>query len=776
MGGKASVIFVIGFATIFALIAFRMREVESRAVDNMSNYIEITNSHNVALAGIQVGLGRLAHETKLREKLEEAMNEPGQLSEVTLAEDKFESGPYAGAYYKVTVRGLDAGDSRLRLQAVSEYPIFRLGGAEMLKDTVVIELDRLKIDDFKILGLMLGFGGADDTWVTGDKMTGRIHFNGRLTVSGSPIFNSKVTVSKGFSPPVGIGTNKAILLDGYEEGVKQIALPAATDLYNDLEQCKDHEISTPMSLEFMAGDPTVNGDGVILARSGLHMFGRGVFRTTNTGSVWRQIDGAGSLTDGNVVALTFRTVSGTDYLFAGTQNNGAFRSTNLGVTWEKVNTGLTNLNVRAFLTTASEVYAGTGGGVFRSTNWGTSWTAVNTGLLNTDVSCLAFKAVSGVDYLFAGTMGGGVFVSTNSGSSWTSVSAGLGTLDVRSLAVATTTNDRIYAGTRGFGVYEAPISLAPAWLSMNTGLTNLTVLSLTHTRTTSPSKDYLIAGTPSGIFRMIDFGGNWSAQNSGLGSLNIRSSHAVGSDVIVGTAEGMYLGSAAPSSISWNAKNESLKNRNIRAVFMRSANQWFAGTYSDTLMINDETAFPNGVIYSTADLSVRGRVDTRDRGPKTYGVSIGTSAQIYLAGDILYERDPRDTTSDDMLGLVALNDIVVYNDAGNTPNDYLSKTAWTIHAIMCSLEGTMKATVGSSPTPSFTGILSTLGGIITKNQFRIAKYSGAGLTNGFNRDFHWDPRLGEDIKPPCFPAPDNPDALSQFTVSNWWENVRVPRF
>jgi hypothetical protein len=55
-------------------------------------------------------------------------------------------------------------------------------------------------------------------------------------------------------------------------------------------------------------------------------------------------------------------------LYAGTEFDGVFKSTDGGATWSAVNTGLTNTDVRALAihpTTPATLYAGTyGGGVF----------------------------------------------------------------------------------------------------------------------------------------------------------------------------------------------------------------------------------------------------------------------------------------------------------------------------------------------------------------------------------------------------------------------------
>src|SRR5205823_2585199 len=54
------------------------------------------------------------------------------------------------------------------------------------------------------------------------------------------------------------------------------------------------------------------------------------------------------------------------------------------------------------------LYAGTYDGVFKSTNGGVSWSAMNTGLFNTNVRALAVGPQAPA-ILYAGTFGGGVF-------------------------------------------------------------------------------------------------------------------------------------------------------------------------------------------------------------------------------------------------------------------------------------------------------------------------------------------------------------------------------
>jgi photosystem II stability/assembly factor-like uncharacterized protein len=61
-------------------------------------------------------------------------------------------------------------------------------------------------------------------------------------------------------------------------------------------------------------------------------------------------------------------------IFAGTEKNGVFRSTDNGNSWISVNYGLTNYNIRALAICGSTIFAATYDcGIFQSTDNGDSW-------------------------------------------------------------------------------------------------------------------------------------------------------------------------------------------------------------------------------------------------------------------------------------------------------------------------------------------------------------------------------------------------------------------
>ncbi|MBI3195787.1 MAG: hypothetical protein HYZ34_15170 [Ignavibacteriae bacterium] len=64
-------------------------------------------------------------------------------------------------------------------------------------------------------------------------------------------------------------------------------------------------------------------------------------------------------------------------LYAGTYGNGVFRSTDKGEHWRQINSGISNRRVSSITAKDSLVYIGArSSGFFRSTNYGESWTKV----------------------------------------------------------------------------------------------------------------------------------------------------------------------------------------------------------------------------------------------------------------------------------------------------------------------------------------------------------------------------------------------------------------
>lgn len=202
MGGKAGLILVIGFSTILGYIAMNVANVSTQAVTNMSMYTSMTSSHNIALAGANARLAKFYQDS----------------TDWSTVSKTFTGDNFVGSY----TAGIEAiSGNRLRMRCVSTYPL----GSGSLHDTVEVFFDRNKKNSFTLFAWMTDFEG-NVFWITKDTVWGRVHSNGNLHISGSPVFMQKATTAKGFDPPkVGSGTNKAIFKDGYETGIAPIEFP-----------------------------------------------------------------------------------------------------------------------------------------------------------------------------------------------------------------------------------------------------------------------------------------------------------------------------------------------------------------------------------------------------------------------------------------------------------------------------------------------------------------------------------------------------------------------
>lgn len=228
-----------------------------------------------------------------------------------------------------------------------------------------------------------------------------------------------------------------------------------------------------------------------------------IFRSTNNGASWSRIidDGltsypisALSVSGNNIVAMgswggiyqaiCLSTNNGTNWtlthesydvyclaandsnLFVGTKKTGVERSTDNGISWTFVNSGLPKLEydsiqykgVTSLVIIDTNFFASIyGGGVFRSTNNGTNWTPINA-----PFSEFSEMIQVGMN-IFAGThhtdinrnrIGSGIFLSTDDGTSWNSVNAGLTDTTVNTISVL---GSNLFAGTNS-GVWRRPLS------------------------------------------------------------------------------------------------------------------------------------------------------------------------------------------------------------------------------------------------------------------------------------------------------------------------------
>jgi hypothetical protein len=171
---------------------------------------------------------------------------------------------------------------------------------------------------------------------------------------------------------------------------------------------------------------------------------RSIIHSTDDGLSWIEVN------SGLNCSLVNSIIANGSHIFAGT-SSGVFHTTNNDIRWNTAN--LTNTYVYTLTAFGKKVFAGTAEGIFLAAENDTNWIIVNNVLR--DVRSFVTNDTN----LFAGSVsdegGGGVLVSTNNGTSWTLINSGLMNTSVFCLAVS---GSNLFAGTVGSGVWRRPLS------------------------------------------------------------------------------------------------------------------------------------------------------------------------------------------------------------------------------------------------------------------------------------------------------------------------------
>jgi hypothetical protein len=177
-----------------------------------------------------------------------------------------------------------------------------------------------------------------------------------------------------------------------------------------------------------------------------------------------------------------------------------------------------------------------------------------------------------------------------------------------------------------------------------------------------------------------------------------------------------------------------------------------SGAKIDSFALNSATF--NGALGATGKVSVSGVVDGK--------LSIFSKTDVYITDNIAYEN--RTTASNDLLGLVAENNVII---ADNTAN----KTDVSIDGSIFTRNGSFTAENYSSGSPK--GTLSLLGSIVQDTRGAVGTFSGSTLKTGYSKRYRYDARLSDPaFRPPWYPG----FYVATYSISSWWESVHIPKF
>jgi len=186
--GRSSLYMVVGFNLIFGILGFNLSRVSNEGYKNYIEYYGVTQAHNIASSGANLGCNELYRDTDWRDGY----------TNVAFADGRF------------SVRVTDVAYNRIRLNAVGEYQ----------DQSAYISVLFGPSSFAKFAYYSVVEGGL--YWGTGDTVWGPWHSETKLTVKGDPVFYGKVTTRTGlFKNP---STSDPEFYGGFESGV-QVELP-----------------------------------------------------------------------------------------------------------------------------------------------------------------------------------------------------------------------------------------------------------------------------------------------------------------------------------------------------------------------------------------------------------------------------------------------------------------------------------------------------------------------------------------------------------------------
>ncbi len=247
---------------------------------------------------------------------------------------------------------------------------------------------------------------------------------------------------------------------------------------------------------------------------------------------------------GRVLVLRVDPVTQTT-MYCGSLDSGVMKSTNSGVSWFAVNSGINSIRIQSMAVSPSSpltVYAGTdslGGstsGVYKTTNGGTSWTFSNTGIAQKSIQSIVVHPTN-PNIVYIGVFNAlansthGIYKSTDGGVTWVPSTNGLGTnKNILAMAINPLNGNVVYAGTS----LDPATTMGPTfvyrtndagatWFLASTGLPSLTTdnnpvreLSVSRSDTSVVLAALFFNAVTGGAWLSTNGGGSWISRSSGL--------------------------------------------------------------------------------------------------------------------------------------------------------------------------------------------------------------------------------------------------------------------
>lgn len=310
----------------------------------------------------------------------------------------------------------------------------------------------------------------------------------------------------------------------------------------------------------------INKKDILFAGSGYYS---GLFKSTDLGASWIWLSG---YTRPECWAIAFND---SDHIFAGDGDwGGLMKSTDSGNTWVQLlpnSVAVLSISIESF----GVLYVGASNNFYKSTDNGVTWTSISSGLPSLEIATTLCKQR---DEIFVGTgyilQGDGIYHSTNGGEDW--IQRGLSGQTIYSL----TMNDygTLFAGTKESGIYKSSDN-GLSWLQINNGIYNNNIF-----RVKAGPSNLLFACSESdgGIYRSTSLGASWEITGVTAGTISRAFINEPG-DIFAATLFGVQKYNAQDSvwSISGLTSVSSVRGWNwLSDIIIDNDNIMFASSWS----------------------------------------------------------------------------------------------------------------------------------------------------------------------------------------------------
>ena len=260
-------------------------------------------------------------------------------------------------------------------------------------------------------------------------------------------------------------------------------------------------------------------------------------------------------------------------IFAGTDGDGIFLSTDNGKNWESINDGLQSKVIHKIFLDGITIFAGTDSGAYISTDNGFNWNAINSGLSGLGVWSFAVsKSIFGDSTYLAGTWNG-IYSSTDKGKNWKAAGLSYTTMPVHSII---THDNFIFAATLGGGVFKSQDN-GFTWSDISIVDTNYAgVTAIVPVYSLASIDTNIIASAGSGYFYYTSFAAGNFAHSISNGNKPILFFAMHYAKLFAGNSSGNIFFSNSLGTI-WNSLSPSLKNEAIYSLALNDS-YIFAGT------------------------------------------------------------------------------------------------------------------------------------------------------------------------------------------------------